>query len=373
MVRFLSIFVCLFLSISFLKATGSQDTCIQDTCSLDTSRLTLVFAGDLMGHDEQIYSAWNVKKQQYNYDTCFSEIKDYISSADIAFINLEVTLAGPPFKGYPQFSSPDELAIAAKNAGFDVFLTANNHSIDRGTKGIERTIKQLDSINVLHTGTFTDLETRDSNYPLIIDKNNIRLAILNYTYGTNGLKVTEPNIVNYIDTITIARDIEKAKLSDPDFIIVTIHWGLEYQRIENKDQQKLARFIFANGADIIIGSHPHVVQPIRKYYDAEDSTIYKIVVYSLGNFISNQRDRYRDGGLIFSLNLEKTDKTRVINYDAYPVHVHKPFSGDWAKHFVLVPVNDFDKMVMKYTMNSEDKERFRVFKDDTGQILIEKP
>jgi poly-gamma-glutamate synthesis protein (capsule biosynthesis protein) len=338
----------------------------------DTSRLKLIFAGDLMGHDEQIFSAWNEDKDQFNYDTCFSMIRDYVRSADISFLNLEVCLAGPPYKGYPQFSSPAELAIAAKKAGFDIFLTANNHSLDRGKKGLERTISVLDSLGIPHTGTYINPQQRDLDYPLVIEKNNIRLAILNYTYGTNGLKVTEPNIVNYIDTLSIARDMEKARLASPDLIIVTMHWGIEYQRVENTEQKDLASFIFRHGADVIIGSHPHVIQPVRKYYPLKsDSAVYNLVVYSLGNFISNQRERYRDGGLIFEISLEKTDKTKLTGINTYPVYVHKPPSGKGVKHFVLLPVNNFSEMVKKYNMSKEDMEKFRIFRDDTELKLSE--
>lgn len=336
----------------------------------DTARLSLVFAGDLMGHDEQIQSAWNTATKEYNYDTCFSLIRDYILSADIAFVNLEVSLAGPPYKGYPQFSSPDELAVAARSAGFDVFLTANNHTVDRGKKGLERTINVLDSLGIIHTGTFTDRENRDTFYPLIIEKNNIRLAVLNYTYGTNGLKVSEPNIVNYIDTSVIANDLSKARLAEPDFIIVTIHWGIEYQRTENKEQSELAGFIFRNGADVIIGSHPHVIQPVRKYQEGNDTSGFKLVVYSLGNFISNQRERYRNGGMVFRLELEKTGKTKVKDHDIYPVYVHKPYNpGNWARHFVLIPIVDYEKMVEYFNMNTEEKEQFSIFKKDTEEIF----
>jgi poly-gamma-glutamate synthesis protein (capsule biosynthesis protein) len=361
MMKFLFPFIFLLLS-GWITASPSPG---------DTSRISLVFAGDLMGHDEQIQSAWNDIRKDYKYDTCFSMIRDYISSADIAFLNLEVSLAGPPYKGYPQFSSPDDLAIAARNAGFDVFLTANNHSIDRGKKGLERTINVLDSIGIIHTGTFIDCENRDTFYPLIIEKNNIRLAVLNYSYGTNGLKVSEPNIVNYLDTTVIARDLVKAELADPDFIIVTMHWGMEYQRTENKEQTELAAFLFKNGANIIIGSHPHVIQPVRNFYPGNDTVDHRLVVYSLGNFISNQRERYRNGGLIFRFELEKTDATRLKGHEIYPVYVHKPYNpGNWARHFVLLPVHDSDAMMDIYKMNAEDKEQFRIFKKDTEEIFL---
>ena len=338
--------------------------------SQDTGRLKLIFAGDLMGHDGQIKSAFDEKTGTYNYDTCFTQIKDLVSSADIAVLNLEVTLAGEPYKGYPQFSSPDEVALAAKNAGFDVFITANNHSIDGGKKGIERTIDVLDNNGIIRTGTFKDSLQREIEYPLIIEKNNIRLAILNYTYGTNGLVVRYPNIVNYIDTIVIKADIAKARLAEPDFIITTLHWGLEYQRSENLQQRNLAGFLIKNGVDCIIGSHPHVIQPIRKYYtDPADTTFYNLVVFSLGNFISNQGERYRDGGLMVEIDLEKTDRTKVTNMTTHPVFVYKPPKAGGGEEFVLLPVNDWQKMISRFKMPESDQLYFNTFREDTEELL----
>lgn len=260
----------------------------------DTARLKLVFAGDIMGHDEQINGAWNAGVSSYDYEPTFRFVKPYIEQADIAIANLEVTLAGPPYTGYPQFSSPDALAIAARDAGFDVFIQANNHALDRGRKGFNRTLRILDSLGIIHTGTFPDSAGCALNYPLILEKNKIRIALLNYTYGTNGIVIPKPSIINRIDTSQIRIDLEKAALANPDFTMVTIHWGEEYQRFENPAQQKLASFILSKGADAIIGSHPHVVQPV-KWYSPQDSTRDHVVVYSQGNFVSNQRAQYKDG------------------------------------------------------------------------------
>lgn len=336
----------------------------------DTSRLSILFAGDLMGHDGQIKSAWDEKSKSYNYDTCFSQIRDMVSSADIAVLNLEVNLAGEPYKGYPQFSSPDELAEAAKKAGFDIFINANNHALDRGKKGIERTIDVLDNFGIIHTGTFTDVSQREINYPLIIEKNNIRLAILNYTYGTNGLTVSPPNIVNYIDTAGIKEDIAKARLAEPDFIIVTLHWGQEYQRNENQQQRDLAEFLFQNGADAIIGSHPHVIQPIKKYYrNPNDSSDYNLVVYSLGNFISNQGDRYRDGGLMVELQITKAKSARLTSLKTLPVFVYKPDRPGGGQEFVLLPANDAEEMINRFKMPDSDQFYFNTFIEDTREHL----
>jgi len=176
--------------------------------SVRISRLSLLFIGDIMGHDEQIASARNVGNGSYEYDDVFRHVRDEISEADIAVANLEVTLGGPPYKGYPAFSSPASLAAACRNAGMDVLVTANNHSVDRGRKGILSTIQRLDSLGIMHTGTFADTVARDTLSPFIIEKNGISVAILNYTYGTNGLKVPAPTIVNMLDTAVISSELE---------------------------------------------------------------------------------------------------------------------------------------------------------------------
>ncbi len=278
-----------------------------------------------MGHDSQINAAYVDSSDSYDYMDCFSYLKPYLGNADIAVANLEVTLAGPPYKGYPRFSSPDALLDGLKNAGFNVLVNANNHALDRGGEGLERTQEVTGNKGLILTGSFISSGHRKQTYPLILEKNDILLAMLNYTYGTNGLQADTPYIVNYIDTLMIQRDIEKVKLVEPDFVIATVHWGKEYQRQEDPGQRELAEFLFRHGVDVIIGSHPHVVQPVK--YTRTDTGFFHLVVYSLGNFISNQRDRYRDGGIIFGLELEKTDRTRISGIDYLPVWVHKPLRG----------------------------------------------
>ncbi|MGC9345082.1 MAG: CapA family protein, partial [Bacteroidales bacterium] len=274
--------------------------------------------------------------------------------------------AGPPFKGYPQFSSPDDLALAAKNAGFDLFITANNHSLDRRKQGLERTIRVLDSLEIIRTGTFINKQERDLQYPLIIEKNSIRIALLNYTYGTNGLKVEEPNIVNYIDREQIAQDLKKAELADPDFTIVTIHWGKEYQREENSEQQALAQFMVEEDADAVIGSHPHVVQPVKNFTNGEKEAL---VVYSLGNFISNQRKRYTDGGILFEMTLTKDSETKVTEYNYLPVWVYKPLRRDGGNYFVLLPSHHDRSWYQDFLMPEPEYEKMKLFNDDTFEHL----
>lgn len=337
----------------------------QDTVSAGNS-LTMVIAGDIMGHDTQIAGAFVDSSKTYDYEPTYRFIKDYFSAADIAIANLEVTLAGPPYKGYPQFSSPDELALEAKNAGIDVLLTANNHALDRGKKGVARTIEVLDSFNIVHTGTFLSPGQRDSVYPLSLEQNNIKVALLNYTYGTNGLKVDTPYVVNRIDTAIIRKDLDKARKLIPDFICVTIHWGIEYQREENLKQQKLAEFIFEHGADAIIGSHPHVVQPVKYMEVAVVDTVEKRpVFYSLGNFVSNQRARYKDGGIVAELHLSKEDSVTTLDSIAYmPYWVYRK-DVDEKSTFYVLPIAKYESDSTLVDFNDNDLWRFNRFQKDT--------
>ena len=160
-------------------------------------QLSLLFIGDIMGHGPQIKAALNDSSKTYSYQDMFKHIKEEVSDADFTIANLEVTLAGKPYQGYPQFSSPDALALACKSNGIDAFVMANNHSCDRGGDGIKRSIDVVDKLNLLHTGTFKNNKDRDSLNLLILTKNNIKVGILNYTYGTNGLPFPNPTYVNF--------------------------------------------------------------------------------------------------------------------------------------------------------------------------------
>jgi poly-gamma-glutamate capsule biosynthesis protein CapA/YwtB (metallophosphatase superfamily) len=330
--------------------------------------LRIIFAGDVMGHDTQIQAAYVDSTDAYDYGKCFSSLKPYLRNADVAVTNLEVTLAGPPYEGYPRFSSPDALLDGLMDAGFNVLVNANNHALDKGREGFERTQKVAGQKGMILTGSFLSPGQRERTYPLLLEKNDILLAMLNYTYGTNGLKADTPNIVNYIDTLTIKRDIQKVKLVAPDFTVAMIHWGNEYQRREDTLQRELAAYMFRQGVDVIIGSHPHVVQPVE--YIRTDTGFYDLVVYSLGNFISNQRDRYRDGGILFGLELEKTDRTRISGFDYLPVWVHKPVEKG-QQVFRLVPANLQE--LGGLGLSESEISTLRQFYDDTREQLENVP
>lgn len=331
----------------------------------DTTRLSLLFVGDIMQHDSNIAAAYNPLSSRYDYTTCFEYVAPIIKSADLAIGNLELTLAGKPYKGYPQFSAPNELAYELKRIGFDVLVTANNHSVDRGKKGIERTIDVLDTLSILHTGTFKDSISRAATYPLLFEKNGFRLSLLNYTYATNGIPVPRPTIVNLIDTVQIKNDLARARSQNTDAIIVFMHWGDEYQSLPNKTQKKLTEMCFREGAKLVIGAHPHVLQPME-WRKAKD----QFVVYSLGNFISGQRPRYRDGGAMLWIDLKKvvvdsTSMTSISNAEYELEWVQK--SNDKKKAFTMLPLRYFESDT-SFIADKPLRDAFHVFRKDARAL-----
>ena len=265
--------------------------------------LHLVFAGDIMTHGPQIRAALG-GDGQYDFRPSFSLVKPLIAEADLAVGNLETTFGGKPYSGYPMFSSPEAFGEALRDAGFDVLTTANNHSCDRGRYGVVNTIDVLDSLGIATTGSYRTREERTSRTPLLVTVKGVKLAILAYTYGTNGLPIPSPALVDTISRAQIARDLQRADSLGADYKIVQIHWGNEYERLPNKRQKDLAQWLTDQGVHAIIGSHPHVVQEstfLKRQDTQGDSTF---VVYSMGNFISNQiTPPGTRGGMLLSLEL----------------------------------------------------------------------
>lgn len=326
------------------KQKGSPESSLEDSTRIDS--LSILVAGDLMQHQNQITVAFNGKT--YNYEECFSLVKPVISSADIAIGNFEVTLGGKPYKGYPCFSAPDEYLDAIIGAGFDILTTGNNHCLDTRKKGLERTIDKLDSMGVPHLGTYKNAASRDKGYPLLVEKNGFRIALLNFTYATNGLKVQEPNVVNYIDTVQIANDIKKAQGMNPDLIIAMPHWGIEYSLLPNKPDKDLADWMFRKGVDHIIGGHPHVIQPMElRNSKAENGG--NVLVYSLGNYISNMSKDNTYGGAMVRLDFVKEKgKVRLVKHGYMLTYCSRPaISG--KKNFRVVPAD------MDSELNANDK------------------
>ena len=311
--------------------------------------LSILIAGDFMQHGPQITAALQ-PDSSYNYDECFARVKPVIEDADVAIGNLEVTLGGKPYAGYPQFRAPDEYLQAIVDAGIDIILTANNHCLDSGKHGLERTIMMMDSVGVPHIGTYVDEFERDENYPYILEQNGIRVAILNFTYGTNGLAVEEPNIVNMMDTAIIAVDLITAKEVNPDVIIAIPHWGIEYQSLPSKEQRRMADWLIDNGVDHVIGGHPHVAQPMELLNDGKN-----FVAYSLGNVISNQSKPNTYGGYMVRLDFVKNDSLTMLTDCAYiPYWVSRPHDNGFKHNYRLLPLDEPDSLLTKKERQQRD-------------------
>jgi len=350
------------------SATRKADSILAvPPATLESDSVVMVmFTGDIMGHDGQISSALDDSTGTYSYDSVFKYVSPILSAADITIGNLEVTLGGKPYKGYPTFSSPDELAMACRGAGFDILTTANNHAADRGPKGIARTIRVLDSLNIRHTGTWTDGRARDTLSPLMITENGITLALLSYTYGTNGIVVPPPAVVSYIDTTRIGNDIKASAARGADLTIVSVHWGTEYDTIPSAEQKRLAAAMFRSGADIIIGSHPHVIQPMTATVDS--TGLSEPVVWSMGNFVSNQRQQRRDGGAMICLELTKRgDKVFITEAGYILTWVYTPIENGKRKFFIL-PCPEYEGNP-EFFRSSSDYNAMMKFVGDARRLL----
>jgi len=295
--------------------------------------ISIYFAGDIMQHKAQLQAA-RQKDGTYDYTGCFTLVTPEIEAADIAVCNFETTLGGAPYSGYPQFCSPDAYALAVRNAGFDIFLTANNHCLDRRNKGLIRTLDVLDSLGIGHLGTYRNQAERDSLYPYMVERNGIRIALLNYTYDTNGIPVSAPCIVNYIDTAIIRQDLIRARQLNADCIIACMHWGTEYRTNPDSRQKQLEDWLYSHGVDHIIGGHPHVVQPVRTLPDYRRRPQRHLTVWSLGNYISNMSAPRTDHGLAVTLHLKKNIlQTYMSSYDLHPNYTNR-------SHFVVTPIDN---------------------------------
>lgn len=273
----------------------------------------IVFAGDAMMHQKQIDCARRADNT-YDYSDYFTEIAPYVIGADYAVVNLETAVSAPPYSGYPCFNAPESYVDALRNAGFDLFLTANNHTLDRNDRGLRATIDNLNERRLDHIGTYKNAAERDSVLPFIRNINNIRVGFLNYTYGTNGIKPQQDVVVDYIDRDRIRRDVEATREAGAEAVIVCMHWGDENRMLPNQTQKSLADFLKSLDVDVIVGGHPHVVQPAE--ITMRDDGRPQLVYYSLGNFISNMTRRDNRGGMLARVQLRRGDDGRVTVSDA---------------------------------------------------------
>lgn len=301
---------------------------------LGNDEAEIVFAGDAMMHQGQIDAA-RQRDSSHDFSEYFENIDGYITTADYAVVNLETPVSKPPYTGYPCFNAPEEYIDALADAGFDLFLTANNHTLDRHDRGLRETIDNLDSRRLDHIGTYKDASARNTAIPFIKTINNIKVGFLNYTYGTNGISPGNGVCVDYINRELIKKDVEATRNAGAEVVFLCIHWGDEYHLLPNSYQKALAEYIHSLGVDAIIGGHPHVIQPM----ELSDSTPRQLTIYSLGNFISNMKTKDTRGGAMLKVKIVRDRDGNVNISDAsYRLVYTEPANNNhgyrlvWADH-----------------------------------------
>lgn len=362
-----AISLCLFFIMSFLavnifkgKVFEINATKIANDDS-SVKNITISAIGDIMAHDDQLKAQFDKDTNTYSFNNNFKYVKPYISNSDLAIGNLETTLAGPKAKysSFPKFNSPDELADAIKDSGVDIVSTINNHTYDRGSDGVYRTLDVLNSKDIEHVGTQKNDE--DENF-LIKDVDGVKLGITAYSYGQvygsttalNGLNIDYNDINNlnifnssYVDIAfnEIKDTLDVMNNKESDLQVVILHWGDEYTRQPNEFQKELAKKLCDYGVDIIIGSHPHMVQPIEMIKSDENDNE-TLVIYSLGNFLSNQRNeilnkKYTEDGVIVNIDINKnlnTGETKISNVEYIPTWVNKYNNKNGKLTYEIIPL-----------------------------------
>ena len=322
----------------------------------DTIRI--VFIGDVMSHGPQVTAALRSggnrnNPDDFDYSSYFKHILPRIEAADFAVANMEFPIGITPYSGYPQFSAPQSLAYEAQRSGIDLFLTANNHICDKGRAGIDSTYVVYSRMGIPFTGVYRSEGEEYENNPLIVDIRGIRVAFINFTYGTNGLPVPPPWRVNLLDKEHVKTVVQRAHDRKADLIVALPHWGLEYHLEPSLQQREWVQMLFDLGVDSVIGGHPLVVQP----------TLFEpphAVAYSLGNYVSNQSDVNTQIEMLYEL-VVVSDGYRTAIADAFPTYLWCSRHGGLEKNYTVIPIlewigrrdewldrRDYDKMVREW-------------------------
>ncbi|HSQ90290.1 CapA family protein [Romboutsia sp.] len=334
------------------------------TTSKSYKKINLNTVGDVMAHKPQLQAQYDASSKSYNFDNNFQCVGSFIEKSDLSIANLETTLAGPsiPYTSYPAFNSPDTLIDALKNAGIDVLSTINNHSFDKGDLGVKRTLQVTKEKGVETVGTVQNLD--DKNY-IIKDINDIILGITSFSYGeikngtkyVNGIQISNESKdkMNIFDMYSVDNAFNTIKeqldnIKNTDIQIVILHWGNEYQRAPSEFQTKLAQKLSDYGVDIIIGSHPHVVQPVEMI-KSSNGTNDTLVIYSLGNFLSNQRKEllgspFTEDGLMVNIEITKDfneNKTYVSQVECVPTWINK-YQKSGKDVYEIIPIYDKNQL-----------------------------
>ncbi len=332
--------------------TESNKSSDETKTNITNPSITISAVGDLMAHQSNLNNAYNPKTNTYSFTGFLEYIKPYISQSDLTIGNFETVTAGSKYgyTSFPKFNTPDEIIPALFNAGFDILSTSNNHCLDMGVNGLIRTISKIQENKMINVGSSID----GKNKHITKEVNGLKISILSYSYSFNGqdAKLTADQKAKHLSPINeaqIKNDISTVRKNGTDAVIVIIHWGTEYQREPNKSQTALAAKLFNWGADIILGSHPHVLQKSEIVKVAGKD---KFIIYSMGNFISGYRrvDKakrpnkiYTEDGVVVQLKIEKDPNGGVIikQIDYVPTWVDKYYVNSRPVFKIIpIPVSD---------------------------------
>ncbi len=349
------------------KSASVEKETEEQTTEPIKSKVSLVAVGDNLIHNTLI-SAGEQSDGTLDYNYFYDNIRDYIQAADIAVINQETMLGGSSFEyaGYPMFNTPWEVGEAAINAGFDVFTCATNHAMDVGSAGIEKELEFFSNHpEVTHVGTYASEE--DYNSITYLEKNNIKFALLNYTYGTNGISIPEdkPYIVKMLTEENVRKDITEAR-KNADFVIVFPHWGTENSHDVNEQQKKYVSIFSELGVDLVIGAHPHVLQKVEW---VENKTTGKkmLVYYSVGNFISHQTSLNQMCGGMAEVTVERNgDDISITEAKLAPVIDYYTRSGSGYK-FSVYKISDYTDELAEN--QAQDGASVKYFTDLSKEVI----
>ncbi len=327
------------------KNLTQKTTQQEQVAAPEESSVTLSFVGDILCHGPQFQDAYNVETGVYDFSNCFSQVKPYLESADLMIGNLETVFAGKEQKytGHPTFNTPDEMATALKEAGFDILTTANNHSFDRGETGVIRTLDVLDQVGISHMGTYRNEQEKQNI--VVKEVNGIKFAFVSFTTFVNQNTTNGNSHINYLTETEVNSQMQLAKAQNPDCIVAMPHWGVEYETVPNDVQKQQADLLIDAGADIIIGSHPHVVQKMGKKKTTMDGNTREVfVAYSLGNFCSNQNSEYTRDEVLLNLTVKKGANGIYIENIGYrPLYMYKSGTGINTRDFQIIDIATYRK------------------------------
>lgn len=311
---------------NFAEENNIEENSVEENPVEKDEEIEIVMVGDILLHTA-VQESGKLSDGTYNYDHLFSNVTEDIQAADIAIVNQEVILGGTDMglSGYPSFNGPYEVGDALVKAGFNVILHATNHTLDRGKTAVLNCLNfwETNYPEVAVLGSYSSQEAYDEIY--VYEQEGIKIAILNYTYGTNGISAPSnmPYIVNMLDEEKVVSDIQRAN-EMADFVIVCPHWGTEYQHVQSSEQEYWANIFLENGVDLVIGTHPHVIQPIEMLTNENGDEM--LVYYSIGNFINatsesgrGTADRMIGGMAEITVSRDENENVYIKEYGVEPL------------------------------------------------------